>query len=137
MSKNMDQVSNISTNKTYELSSKFKIKIPVQYQIWCAYCWLLIFVSFMVNFFYWLLGTCCVLLFLNGIFNNVSENYLRRGFFLRTLQYVGLETMSFFRDKSEVILFDIMRKNFLEILSNGSTWTLLFGKVKATLNGLW
>ena len=137
MSKKMDQVSSISTNETYELSSKFKIKIPVQYQIWCAYCWLLIFVSFMVNFFYWLLGTCCVLLFLNGIFNNVSENYLRRGFFLRTLQYVGLETMSFFRDKSEVILFDIMRKNFLEILSNGSTWTLLFGKVKATLNGLW
>ena len=137
MSKKMDQVSSISTNETYELSSKFKIKIPVQYQIWCAYCWLLIFVSFMVNFFYWLLRTCCVLLFLNGIFNNVSENYLRRGFFLRTLQYVGLETMSFFRDKSEVILFDIMRKNFLEILSNGSTWTLLFGKVKATLNGLW
>ena len=137
MSKKMDQVSSISTNETYELSSKFKIKIPVQYQIWCAYCWLLIFVSFMVNFFYWLLRTCCVLLFLNGIFNNVSENYLRRGFFLRTLQYVGLETMSFFRDKSEVILFDIMRKNFLEILSNGSTWTLLLGKVKATLNGLW
>ena len=39
INKNMFQVSNKSTQKTYEVGSKFKIKNdPTEYQMWCLYC---------------------------------------------------------------------------------------------------
>ena len=47
----MFSVSNKSIQKSYELGSKFKIKIPVQYQIWCIYLESLIFISFTLNIF--------------------------------------------------------------------------------------
>ena len=42
---------NKNTQKSHEFGSKFKIKIPAQYQIWCVYRELLIFISFTLNIF--------------------------------------------------------------------------------------
>ena len=53
INKNLFQVSNESTQESYELGSKFKIKtFPVKYQIWYLYYQLLIFISFTLNFFH-------------------------------------------------------------------------------------
>ena len=53
INKNLFQVSNESTQESYELGSKFKIKIfPVKYQSWYLYYQLLIFISFTLNVFH-------------------------------------------------------------------------------------
>ena len=97
----MFQVSNKSTQKSYELGAKFNVKIPVQYQIWCVHCYLLFFSVSQSMFLLLTLNLLCFVVIefkerrlileyvlfnivknITGHFNKVSENYLWGSSFL-------------------------------------------------------